>query len=99
MILQHENELAMERVHLGAVHELFINDKVEAHLPIDRVRNQAEQPEAEGMHVEAQVFQPKRGGVVADYNITEIRESESVPTAVELQCIAQPHDRLDLSAR
>src|SRR5260370_13538640 len=98
MIPQHDHELALERVHLGAAHELFINHEVEAHLPIDRVRNQAEEPEAEGMHVEAQVLQPKRGGVVADHNVTEIREPETVPTAVELQGIAQSHDRPDLSA-
>src|SRR5580704_3795243 len=50
------------------------------------------------MHVQAQIFDPKRGVAVADHNIAQIGERETVPTAVDLQCVSQPHHRLHLHA-
>src|SRR5580704_4076277 len=99
LVLQQAHELALERVHLTAAHTFLIAHAVEAHLLVERIGNQAENPHTQGMHVQAQVFHPERGTAVADRNVAEIGQREAVPAAVHFQRVAQPHDRLDLPPR
>src|SRR5260370_19569907 len=51
LVLEQGHELAVERIHLAAAHTFLVNRPVEMHVPVERIRNQAEHPEIEGMHV------------------------------------------------
>src|SRR5262249_34836026 len=73
LALQHGDELALESLHLAAAHTFLVDRKVEAHVSIDRIRNQAECSEIEGMDVHAQVFEADRDVAAAGRNIAERR--------------------------
>src|SRR3984893_10280755 len=99
LLPEQSHELTLQPFCLLRTQTLLVAHKVEAHFAVQRISDQSQQPDIERMHVQAQVLHPKRGVAVADHNIAKIGERETVPTAIHLQCVSQPHHRLHLRVR
>src|SRR3981189_3802817 len=99
LLPEQPHELTLQPFCLLEAQTLLVGHKIEAHFAVQRISDQPEQSNVERMYVQAQVLDPKWGVVVGDYNIAQIGERETVPTAVDLQRVSHPHPRLHPRAR
>src|SRR5258708_31510907 len=99
LLPEQRHKLALQPFCLLQAQALFVAHTIEAHFAVQCIRDQPEQSDAERMHVQTQVLDPKRSVAVADHNIAQIGERKTVPTAVDLERVRRPHHRLHLRAR
>src|ERR1700731_4258263 len=84
LLPEQSHELVLQPFCLLKAQTLLVAHKIETHLAVQCIRDQPEQSDVERMHIQAQVLDPKRGLAVADYNIAQVGERKTVPTAVDV---------------